>query len=489
MSSAKGAHPSASAQSRTGAGLNASTSAASPSQPGSTNRDVSAANGAKPSLPGPLTEVARARAYAEQLPSLREVPLSEKQALFVKKLHLCAYSFDFSDTTFMREKEIKRQTLIELVDYVSNGPGRFNEAVAEDVVFMISSNLFRGLPPSRSAEGDSYDPDEEEPVLDPSWPHLQLVYEFLLRYVVSNDTDAKVAKRYIDQVFILRLLDLFDSEDPRERDYLKTILHRVYGKFMVHRPFVRKAINNVFYRFVFETERHNGVAELLEILGSIINGFALPLKEEHKVFLERALMPLHKPKCVALYHQQLAYCVTQFVEKDPKLGELVIRQLLKFWPVTNSSKEVLFLGEMEEILELTQDAEFVKVMVPLFKRIALCLNSQHFQVAERSLFLYNNEYIVNLVAAHRAEVLPVVFPALERNARSHWNAAVHGLTCNVRKMFMEMDPPLYDRCRVQFERDEVQEKTRRERLDAQWAKMETTAAKMTATRHQTAAAR
>ena len=73
------------------------------------------------------------------------------------------------------------------------------------------------------------------------------------------------------------------SEDPREREYLKTILHRIYGKFMVHRPFIRRAINHVFYRFIFETERHNGVAELLEILGSIINGFALPLKEEHKV--------------------------------------------------------------------------------------------------------------------------------------------------------------------------------------------------------------
>lgn len=112
---------------------------------------------------------------------------------------------------------------------------------------------------------------------------MQIVYEFLLRYVVSNDTDAKTAKRYIDQYFVVRLLELFDSEDPRERDYLKTILHRIYGKFMVHRPFIRKAINNVFYRFVFETERHNGIAELLEILGSIINGFALPLKEEHKV--------------------------------------------------------------------------------------------------------------------------------------------------------------------------------------------------------------
>lgn len=52
---------------------------------------------------------------------------------------------------------------------------------------------------------------------------------------------------------------------------------------LLRRPYIRKAINNVFYRFVYETDRHNGIAELLEILGSIINGFALPLKEEHKV--------------------------------------------------------------------------------------------------------------------------------------------------------------------------------------------------------------
>lgn len=120
-----------------------------------------------------------------------------------------------------------------------------------------------------------------------SWFCLfQLVYEFLLRYVVSSDTEARPAKKFIDTSFILKLLELFDSEDPRERDYLKTILHRIYGKFMVHRSFIRRAIKYVFYRFVLETERHSGIAELLEILGSIINGFALPLKNEHKVCLQ-----------------------------------------------------------------------------------------------------------------------------------------------------------------------------------------------------------
>ena len=152
--------------------------------------------------------------------------------------------------------------------------------------------------------------------MEPAWPHLQVAYEFFLRFIVSSEVNAKAAKKYVDQKFCLQLVELFDSEDPRERDYLKTILHRIYGKFMSHRSFIRRAISNVFYRFVYETERHNGIGELLEILGSIINGFAIPLKKEHLQFLVRALIPLHKPKCVALYHQQLSYCIIQYVEKD-----------------------------------------------------------------------------------------------------------------------------------------------------------------------------
>lgn len=296
---------------------------------------------------------------------------------------MCCVVFDFTDPTKnLKEKEIKRQTLVELVDYLTSSNLKFSESIIQEAVKMISSNLFRELTPQTSDNkvSQAFDVEDEEPSMDPSWSHLQIVYEFLLRLVALPETDAKLAKRYIDHAFVLKLLDLFDSEDPREREYLKTILHRVYGKFMVHRPFIRKSINNIFYRFIFETEKHNGITELLEILGSIINGFALPLKEEHKLFLIRALIPLHKPKCLAMYHQQLSYCIIQFVEKDSKLADIVIRGLLKYWPVTNSSKEVMFLSELEEVLEATQLQEFQHCMVPLFQQIARCLNSLHFQV-------------------------------------------------------------------------------------------------------------
>ncbi len=67
------------------------------------------------------------------------------------------------------------------------------------------------------------------------------------------------------------MLELFDSEDPRERDFLKTTLHRIYGKFLNLRAFIRRSINNIFFQFIYETEHFNGVAELLEILGRYIH--------------------------------------------------------------------------------------------------------------------------------------------------------------------------------------------------------------------------
>jgi hypothetical protein len=104
-----------------------------------------------------------------------DVPPSEKQLLFVQKLHLCSFTFDFTDPTkHVREKEIKRQTLLELVDYANSGQGKFTEAVSEDIIFMLSNNLFRTLPPSRSHDVDNFDPEEEEPTLEPAWPHLQV---------------------------------------------------------------------------------------------------------------------------------------------------------------------------------------------------------------------------------------------------------------------------------------------------------------------------
>jgi len=390
--------------------------------------------------------------------------------LFQQKLQLCSVIFNFYDpNSDKRGKDLKRQTLLELVDYVNNSGGQkiFTEALMPDIMKCVSINICRALPP----QTEDFDPEEDEPVLEPAWPHLQVMYEFFLRFVVSGEVNAKVAKKHVDQKFCANLIELFDSEDPRERDYLKTILHRIYGKFMSHRSFIRRTIQHVFCRFVYETERHNGIAELLEILGSIINGFAMPLKREHLNFLDRALVPLHKPKCVALYHQQLSYCITQYVEKDPDTAITIVKGLIKFWPWACSAKQVLFMNELEEILELIGPEQFEHLEPMLFKTLAKCLGSKHFQVAERTLFLWNNEHLVNVGCLSRqysSSVLPVIYAPLYKNSLGHWNSTVEGLAQNVLKLYMDYDMTLFDKCSTEYLELEQTALKRRENNDRNW---------------------
>ncbi|KAH0850140.1 hypothetical protein HID58_095766 [Brassica napus] len=398
----------------------------------------------------------------EVLPRLRDVPISEKQELFLKKLRLCCVVFDFvsEPQLNLKEKEIKRQTLLEVVDYViSSGNAKFPEQVIQEATKMVSANLFSSNThqqcKNKTPEGLDLEEEQEGGSLNPSWPHLQIVYEFLLRLVASPNTDAKISKKYIDPTFVLKLLDLFDSEDHREREYLKTILHRIYGRFMVHRPFIRKTMNNILYDFILETGKHSGIAEFLEVLGSIINGFALPLKEEHKLFLTRVLVPLHKLKCLPNYHQQLSYCVIQFVEKDCKLADTVIRGLLKYWPVTNSSKEIMFLNELEEILESTQGTEFERCMV-----------------AERALYLWNNDHVSSLVRQNSRIILPIVLPALEKNGSSHWNQAVKNLTDNVLKVLSDTNPELFEECLRKFQEDQQNAEDNKKKNGETWRQLE-----------------
>lgn len=90
--------------------------------------------------------------------------------------------------------------------YVNSTRHCFSEQVLQDVMDMVSANIFRPLPPSQHRGAALLEAEEDEPQLDSSWPHIQIVYEFFLRFIVSNDVSAKLAKKFIDHQFVLKVL-------------------------------------------------------------------------------------------------------------------------------------------------------------------------------------------------------------------------------------------------------------------------------------------
>jgi hypothetical protein len=407
------------------------------------------------------------------LPSFKEVPPTEHKELFLRKVEQCKVMFDFNNpASDLAGKDIKQNALTELSEYVSTNRIRITPDMYGAVVEMFTKNLFRPIPPPVNPVGELYDPDEDEPVYELAWPHMQLVYDFFLIFLESGDFDQSIARKFIDHQFVQTLIALFDSEDIRERECLKTTLHRIYGKFLNLRAFIRKCMNNVFFQFIYETERFNGVSELLEILGSIINGFALPLKTEHKIFLSRVLIPLHKVRSLSLYKSQLAYCIVQFLEKDSTLTEEVIMGLLRYWPKVNTSKEVLFLIEIEDIFEVLEPFEFVKIQIPLFVQLAKCISSPHFQVAERALNFWSSEYFCSLVSENSETILPIIFSALVETETTHWNQSIHQMVYNALKLFMDTNSVLYDQCQILYRQTKNSAESREEIRRENWKLLE-----------------
>ncbi|KAK8939294.1 Serine/threonine protein phosphatase 2A 59 kDa regulatory subunit B' gamma isoform [Platanthera guangdongensis] len=98
------------------------------------------------------------------------------------------------------------------------------------------------------------------------------------------------------------------------------------------------------------------------------------------------------------------------------------------------------------------------------------------QVAERSLFLWNNDHVRSLITQNQKVILPIIFPALERNLRGHWNQAVQGLTLNVRKLFLDADQQLFEECSVKFQENEKKEREVQAKREFAWKRIEDIAA-------------
>ncbi|KAJ2600660.1 serine/threonine-protein phosphatase 2A 56 kDa regulatory subunit delta isoform [Coemansia sp. RSA 1804] len=403
----------------------------------------------------------------------KDISEAKRKDLFVQKLAQCSVVFDFQNYDDNIEgKEAKQQTLVEIIDYMADRVGIVTPDVYPTLFMMVSANLFRTIPPQINAFGDPYDPEEDEPREEPAWPHLCLVYHIFLRFLESGDFNSSAARPYIDQTFTTQLLDLFDCEDVRERESLKTVLHRIYGKMLGMRSFIRRSINNIFLQFTYETQRHNGIAELLEILGSIINGFTVPLKEEHINFLHRVLLPLHKARPMSLYYAQLSYCTIQFLEKDPTLGESIIRALLRYWPKVNSPKELMFVNEIEGILDSMDPAQFTLICQPLFQQLVRCIVSPHFQVAERTLAMWRNTYIVNLITDNIHLILPIVLSGIYRHSRSHWNRNIHNQVFQVLRFFVNVNEEMFEQCLAEFRNIRDSERQRSAKSTNWWTNIE-----------------
>ena len=111
----------------------------------------------------------------------------------------------------------------------------------------------------------------------------------------------------------------------------------------------------------------------------------------------------------------------------------------------------------------------------------------HYQVAERALYFWNNEYFCNLVSDNVEVILPIMFAPLYENSKGHWNRSVyitwsqctvlmrsrtiHGMVYNAMKLFMEVNPPLFDDCSAAYHAEQSERDTLKQKREDKWNRL------------------
>lgn len=421
--------------------------------------------------------------FAKQSIKLEKLPIStadrsntEQEEQFIQKIRLCCNTFDFKDaTTNIIGKKTKLATLKEVLKHVDERQGMLPDSVYVEIVKMVSCNIIRTFPPNTLAY---FNPDVDDPQLEASWPHLEVVYNVFLSVLDSQDFKPITVKAIIDRKFVLHLLMLLNSADPRERGFLKWVILRIYSKFYSFRGYIRTQIYNIFYQFIYIVEDFNGIGELLWVLTTILGScFTSSLKAEHDEYLEKILMPLHKVKCLSTFHSQLEQSVIQFIMKDAHYIVQIVRGLIKFWPKTSTQKEILFLDEIEDYIKGIAQSEFVAIQKPLLTQIAKCVGSAHMEVAEHSLNILNNKHMMSLIKPNSAVVMPIICPALLSISKGHWNQTVLKRAYTALQLFVEINAELFDELLAKYADEKEKVKQRQHDRDLAWKKVQELIAK------------
>lgn len=69
------------------------------------------------------------------------------------------------------------------------------------------------------------------------------------------------------------------------------------------------------------------------------------------------------------------------------------------------------------------------------------------------MYFWNNEYIMSLIEENNQVIMKIMFPALYKISKEHWNQTIIALVYNVLKTFMEMNSKLFDELTANYKLD------------------------------------
>lgn len=281
-----------------------------------------------------------------ELPELPPVSDPAFEFLLGVKLEMMSQVLDFGDSGVQAStRHRKTEMLSELQTFLlnKNNFSKLNSKYQRAIFIMLEKNVLPHCPvfPDRMRTLDY-----QVPVVNPSWPHVQLCHRLLLTFI-QLFPDAE----FVNMSVIRRVIWLFQLPDPNERECLM----RFAAKFYELRPNSRNEIVNMLHYQL--TEAQEGLAlpycinAILDVLCFVWATDANQHLHVHKI-VERTGFPLIGSNYFHMFSDGLCALVRKVIELEPSFVDVVLEKLETHWPQSSRNQVAAVYFLMDIVIEL-----------------------------------------------------------------------------------------------------------------------------------------
>jgi serine/threonine-protein phosphatase 2A regulatory subunit B' len=289
------------------------------------------------------------------------------------------------------------------------------DAQFEALYAMIEANVIRRIPALPVAY---FSQEDLVPVPNPSWPHLSIVYQLLVRLLSLRP----LAPQHMS--FATALLPVCESPDPQERNAIIAFYQQLARSATAARPrLLFMVIAKIRDRLHGPQDSVFLLMTLLPVLQILLPQVSVSPSDQELIFTEVVLPSMTHP-LFQLFANVVDPLLGFYIDDGTWASVALARFLIKKWPSSCPAKEVLFFERlMSSLAQLcVNDAE---VLIPRLSRLVRDVNAVlHEKVAMAIASVWRQQHGMHLLANSPKLLAPLFAPLMQELSLKHWSGTV-----------------------------------------------------------------
>ena len=379
-------------------------------------------------------------------PPILEMEPNDRIPAFYKRIQQCSKLCNFSNSNNNEKIMDKTKTLEDLLNTIKRSTiiESFNNEEYQAIFRMFLKHTNRTAPINLKIRLSLIEADQNILFAEDGWDHISLVYDIMMQILTDRKFNQRLCRASQLRKVSYAIISMFSSPDSREREKLSKLFHHYYVAMISQRSLIRKYASDFFTNVAQNEKSPIGISELLSAYIPIVSGFKVPLLQDHIDSFNNVILPLHKSQYLLRFHVQLVNLITTFVEKQRSLAVKAIAYILNIWPKTSTSKEINFMLELGHFVDIIGTELPPEIVIKLVKQVAICANSNSFNLCERTLMRWQSDCFAKTIASNPYETFKILLPALFRTIKIHWCDEIKKLAMSTIIAIKQSNPQVFD---------------------------------------------